>query len=68
MNGADFEAANKDVSAELFVPAQREEGAVSCVMARPSLSYWQDAWLRLRKNRVATLLPKIGRASCRERV
>ena len=39
MNGADFEAANKDVSAELFVPAQREEGAVSCVMARPSLSY-----------------------------
>lgn len=55
MNGADFETANKDVPAELFVPAQREEGAASGVMARPSLSYWQDAWLRLRKNRVATL-------------
>ena len=46
MNGADFETANKDVPAELFVPAQREEGAASGVMARPSLSYWQDAWLR----------------------
>lgn len=38
-------------TASLFVPAQRQQG--SKADARPSLTYWQDAWIRLRRNPVA---------------
>jgi len=34
-----------------FVPAQRNQSFQQ--ISRPSLSYWQDAWLRLRKNKQA---------------
>lgn len=34
-----------------FVPAERAGAQV--VLTRPSLSYWQDAWIRLRKNKQA---------------
>jgi oligopeptide transport system permease protein len=38
-----------------FVPVAREKGKAGDALVRPSLSYWQDAWMRLRKNRVASL-------------
>lgn len=41
----DKEKLNKD----LFVPAKMDEEK-SEKISRPSLSYWQDAWIRLRKN------------------
>lgn len=34
-----------------FAPAQKE--AVLISLSRPSLSYWQDAWIRLKKNKKA---------------
>ncbi len=37
------------LSAELFEPADRSKLA-DTVVVRPSLTYWQDAWQRLRKN------------------
>ena len=38
-------------SSDAFTPlAQSSEAAVS---SRPSLSYWQDAWLRLQQNKRA---------------
>ena len=42
------------VDTSLFKPVQREENGADAAIVRPSLSYWQDAWMRLRKNRVAT--------------
>ncbi len=39
------------LSAEVFAPAIKTVGVHS--LSRPSLSYWQDAWLRLGKNRQA---------------
>jgi oligopeptide transport system permease protein len=38
----------------VFVPVSREAWEGGAIV-RPSLSYWQDAWLRLRKNRVASI-------------
>lgn len=38
--------------ADDFTPATAEE-KYSFIEAKPSLSYWQDAWRRLKKNRVA---------------
>lgn len=38
----------------LFRPAQGKESDAGGAIVRPSLSYWQDAWLRLRKNKIAT--------------
>src|SRR5690606_6082711 len=38
--------------AEAFEPAPRRDADAEAI-ARPSLSYWQDAWLRLRKNWLA---------------
>ncbi len=37
----------------LFLPATDEEKATAEIM-RPSVSYWRDAWNRLRANKVAT--------------
>ena len=42
------------VDTSLFKPVQREGSGADEAIVRPSLSYWQDAWMRLRKNRVAT--------------
>jgi oligopeptide transport system permease protein len=39
----------------MFVPARRETSDQGGAIVRPSLSYWQDAWMRLRSNRVASL-------------
>lgn len=44
----DKEKLNKD----LFVPAKTDEHKREEIR-RPSLSYWQDAWIRLRKNKGA---------------
>lgn len=44
----DKEKLNKD----LFVPAKNDEHKREEI-SRPSLSYWQDAWIRLRKNKGA---------------
>ncbi len=41
------------LSKDLFVPATDAEKATVEVM-RPSISYWRDAWNRLRANKVAT--------------
>ncbi|MFS8513756.1 MAG: ABC transporter permease [Planifilum fulgidum] len=38
--------------AEAFEPAPRREAEAEAI-SRPSLSYWQDAWIRLRKNWLA---------------
>ncbi|MFT9848806.1 ABC transporter permease [Aneurinibacillus sp. REN35] len=39
---------------DLFVPMKKDTGAAEA-MVRPRLTYWQDAWLRLRKNKLAML-------------
>ncbi|CQR46983.1 Oligopeptide transport system permease protein OppC [Paraliobacillus sp. PM-2] len=39
----------ENVKKDLFVPAQKDEEK-SEQINRPSLSFWQDAWIRLRKN------------------
>lgn len=44
----------KEIPSSLFVPAPRGELQVEDI-ARPSLTYWQDAWQRLKKNRGAVL-------------
>lgn len=36
----------------LFVPKKRKNSAEEMIR-RPSVSYWKDAWLRIRRNRVA---------------
>lgn len=41
----------ESVSKDLFQPAQKTTNADAIV--RPSLTYWQDAWRRLRKNKMA---------------
>lgn len=41
----------ESLSKELFQPAEKTTNADSIV--RPSLTYWQDAWRRLRKNKLA---------------
>ncbi|WP_164667593.1 ABC transporter permease [Virgibacillus doumboii] len=41
-----------NVPDEWFKWKEKERGAAETV-ARPSLSYWQDAWKRLRKNKIA---------------
>lgn len=43
----------KALSKDLFLPATDEEKATSEIM-RPSISYWRDAWNRLKANKVAT--------------
>lgn len=45
---------NKDVNKDLFVPLEREEDT-SEKITRPSLSFWQDSWVRLRKNKGAII-------------
>jgi len=45
----------RDVSRDMFAPAERSAASDGGEVVRPSLSYWQDAWIRLRKNRVASL-------------
>ena len=37
---------------ELFTPLTDEEKKVD-VVVRPSISYWKDAWMRLKGNKVA---------------
>jgi oligopeptide transport system permease protein len=39
------------ITSDSFLPAERSESVQS--LSRPSLSYWQDAWRRLRTNRQA---------------
>ncbi|QFG00905.1 ABC transporter permease [Psychrobacillus glaciei] len=42
----------QSVKDEWFRPKQKEKGKAESVV-RPSLSYWKDAWRRLRKNKLA---------------
>lgn len=44
-----------DFPREAFAPIRRGDEDASNRIVRPSLSYWQDAWRRLRKNKVASL-------------
>jgi len=46
--------ANKDYDKDLFVPLEREDDT-SEKISRPSLSFWQDSWIRLRKNTGAVI-------------
>lgn len=51
----DFKGEKKimeSVSKELFVPVPKEERQQETIV-RPSMSYWQDAWRRLKANKVA---------------
>lgn len=41
------------LTSESFTPIRRDY--VEQTIARPSLTYWQDAWLRLKKNKTAML-------------
>jgi oligopeptide transport system permease protein len=41
-----------DVSKELFKPISKD-GNVQEVIVRPSMTYWQDAWRRLKTNKLA---------------
>jgi oligopeptide transport system permease protein len=45
-------ASNMKIDRKLFIPATDEEKASIEVM-RPTTTYWQDAWRRLKKNRTA---------------
>ena len=40
-------------SSDLFQPVSAKQGRSDVVIARPSVSYWKDAWLRIKKNRLA---------------
>ncbi|RLQ97190.1 oligopeptide ABC transporter permease [Falsibacillus albus] len=44
----------ENISKELFQPAEMDT-ASSERIAKPSLNYWQDAWLRVKKNKGAIL-------------
>ncbi|MGG4488782.1 oligopeptide ABC transporter permease [Metabacillus idriensis] len=44
--------AQKEISKELFEPA-KVDSAKSEEINKPSLNYWQDAWLRVKKNKAA---------------
>ncbi|MDR0136459.1 ABC transporter permease [Metabacillus idriensis] len=44
--------AQKEISKELFEPAKLDS-AKSEEINKPSLNYWQDAWLRVKKNKAA---------------
>lgn len=44
----------KDLSPELFKPAEIDPSK-SEEIAKPSLTYWQDAWMRLKKNKAAII-------------
>lgn len=39
---------------ELFVPMNKDANAAEAIV-RPRLTFWQDAWLRLRKNKLAMM-------------
>ncbi|MCL6451924.1 MAG: ABC transporter permease [Acetobacteraceae bacterium] len=41
------------LSSELFQPVRREVETAAAPIVRPSITYWQDAWRRLKKNRLA---------------
>ncbi|GGC74654.1 peptide ABC transporter permease [Thalassobacillus devorans] len=44
--------AKDNLDRDLFVPAKQDDEGSEKIQ-RPSLSYWQDAWIRLRKNKGA---------------
>ena len=43
---------NLSIDRELFTPLTDEEKKID-VVVRPSISYWKDAWMRLKSNKVA---------------
>lgn len=43
-----------DIPNEWFNPIKKDQDSAEAV-ARPSISYWKDAWIRLRKNKLAML-------------
>ncbi|MFC0271982.1 oligopeptide ABC transporter permease [Metabacillus herbersteinensis] len=45
---------NESVNKDMFVPAKIDSDK-SEEISKPSLSYWQDAWLRVRKNKAAVV-------------
>ncbi len=45
---------NLNLDKELFAPLTDEEKKVD-VVVRPSISYWKDAWMRLKNNKVALI-------------
>ena len=45
---------NLNIDKELFTPLTDEEKKVD-VVVRPSISYWKDAWMRLKSNKVALI-------------
>ncbi|KEZ52271.1 MULTISPECIES: oligopeptide ABC transporter permease [Metabacillus] len=46
--------AEKEISKELFQPA-KIDSSKSEEINKPSLNYWQDAWLRVKKNKAAVV-------------
>ena len=40
-------------SKDLFVPVEAGDQNLDGVLGRPTISYWQDAWMRLRRNKTA---------------
>ncbi len=40
-------------SRDLFVPVSLGDQHLDGILGRPSISYWQDAWMRLRRNKTA---------------
>ncbi|MFK8139265.1 MAG: ABC transporter permease subunit [Bdellovibrionales bacterium] len=45
---------NSEIRDDAFDPALKEDKAIQ-QLTRPSLSYWQDAWIRLKKNKKALI-------------
>ena len=45
---------NLSIDKELFTPLTDEEKKID-VVVRPSISYWKDAWMRLKSNKVALI-------------
>src|SRR5690625_3054513 len=43
-----------DIPNDWFKPIKKDQDSAE-VVARPSISYWKDAWIRLRKNKLAML-------------
>lgn len=45
---------SSELTKDLFVPVEQDDNVAEKMYA-PSISYWQDAWRRLKKNKVAML-------------
>lgn len=48
-----METKQRNLTPDLFAPAERVAGADEKVSSGPPIGFWKDAWIRLRKNKAA---------------